>query len=239
MRQSLTALLTLRSWILDGTLPAGERLWEATLAARLNVSRTPLREALVHLEHEGLVEGADRGGYAVRGFSPAYIRQTIEIRGTLEGLAARQVAEAMPSAQQLEPLHQIVEHIDEIVTQPHLGEDALSRYMELNSEFHRRLLALADNTALSEALTRIAHLPFASPDAFVMGYAHSAPAHRLLFIANDQHRCMVDALSRGDGARAEQIAREHAHIARRNLDNALEHPASLEAMRGSTLIRHP
>ena len=239
MRQSLSALLTLRSWILDGTLLAGERLWEATLAARLNVSRTPLREALVHLEHEGLVEGADRGGYAVRAFSPAYVRQTIEIRGTLEGLAARQVAEARLSAQQLAPLHHLIECIDDIVTQPHLGEDALSRYMELNSEFHRRLLALADNTALSEALERIERLPFASPGAFVMGYAHSASAHRLLFIANDQHRCMMEALSRGEGARAEQIAREHAQIAQRNLDNALEHPTRLEHMSGSMLIRHP
>ncbi|WP_106418516.1 GntR family transcriptional regulator [Salinicola tamaricis] len=239
MRQSLKALLTLRNWILDGTLSAGERLWEPTLATRLMVSRTPLREALVRLEHEGLVEAAERGGYAVRGFSPDYLKQTIEIRGTLEGLAARQAAEARHPASRLAPLHRLVEHIDTIVSQAQLDEEALNRYVTLNGEFHQHLLALAESMALSEALERIGNLPFASPSAFVMSYAHSASAHRILFIANDQHRCLVDALAAGEGARAEQIAREHARIAQRNLDSALAHPAGLNAVSGGALIRQP
>ncbi|MCM2973245.1 GntR family transcriptional regulator [Larsenimonas suaedae] len=239
MRQSVSVLLTLRSWILDGTLCAGERLWEASLADRLSVSRTPLREALSRLAHEGLLERADRGGYAVRSFSPEYLKQTIELRGTLEGLAARQAAEARPSATRLEPLRQLVDRIDALVTHPVLDEDALSQYTTLNSAFHQHLIALADNMALAEALARIEHLPFASPSAFVMSYAHSPSAHRSLLIANDQHRCLVDAITHGEGARAEQIAREHARLAQRNLDTVLEHPARLERLRGSALIQAP
>ena len=89
MSQTLAALLRLRDLILEGGLAPGERLSELAVVERLGVSRTPVRAALARLEHEGLVEALPGGGYAVREFSRADVNDAIEIRGVLEGLAAR------------------------------------------------------------------------------------------------------------------------------------------------------
>ena len=91
--QSVLAQQRLRELILSGELPAGTRILEVPLAERLGVSRTPVRTALVRLEQEGLLEGLPNGGYRVRHFSDHDVRDAIELRGTVEGLAARLAAE--------------------------------------------------------------------------------------------------------------------------------------------------
>ncbi|WP_106475755.1 GntR family transcriptional regulator [Phytohalomonas tamaricis] len=237
MKQSLKALLTLREWILSGTLTADERLWEPALAKRLEVSRTPLREALVRLEGEGLIIAAPEGGYQVRAFDRAYLQGAIEVRGTLEGLAARRAAEARPSAAALKPLHVTLDALDRVVAQHALDSDDFDAYMTFNERFHDAILRLAGSQPLEEALARIVSLPFASPSAFVMAQSLLPRSHEILFIAQDQHRCLVEAIAAGQGARAEQIAREHAQIARRNLDVALGDHAMLERVSGAPLIR--
>ena len=87
--QITRALLRLRELILSGEFAAGERMSELPLVERLGVSRTPLRLALAELEHEGLLRGLAGGGYVVREFTMADIRDAIELRGVLEGTAAR------------------------------------------------------------------------------------------------------------------------------------------------------
>ena len=87
--QTLRATLRLRELILEGALRGGERLSEVPLAAELGVSRTPLRLALARLEHEGLVEPASGGGFVVCSFTLAEAADAIDLRGVLEGTAAR------------------------------------------------------------------------------------------------------------------------------------------------------
>ena len=87
--QSMRALLRLRELLLAGEFEAGSRMSELPLVERLGVSRTPLRLALATLEHEGLLELAPGGGYAVRSFTRKDIDHAIELRGVLEGTAAR------------------------------------------------------------------------------------------------------------------------------------------------------
>ena len=91
--QMMRALLRLRELILSGEFEPGERMSELPLVERLGVSRTPLRLALATLEHEGLLRSLSGGGYAVREFTQADIRDAIELRGVLEGTAARFAAE--------------------------------------------------------------------------------------------------------------------------------------------------
>src|ERR671924_755438 len=91
--QTARALLGLRELLLGGEYPPGQRLSELPLVERLGVSRTPLRLALARLEHEGLIEALPAGGYAVRQFTRADIDDAIELRGLLEGTAARFAAE--------------------------------------------------------------------------------------------------------------------------------------------------
>ena len=87
--QAVKAQLRLREMILAGELPGGARIAELTLVERIGVSRTPVRAALMRLEQEGLLEGLPNGGYAVRTFSERDVSDAIEMRGTVEGLAAR------------------------------------------------------------------------------------------------------------------------------------------------------
>ena len=87
------ALLSLREQILAGQFRPGERMSELRLVERVGVSRTPLRLALATLEHEGLLRVLPGGGYVVREFTRADIRDAIELRGVLEGTAARFAAE--------------------------------------------------------------------------------------------------------------------------------------------------
>ena len=91
--QIMRAQLRLRELILSGEFEAGERMSELPLVDRLGVSRTPLRLALAGLEHEGLLRSLTGGGYAVREFTQADILDAIELRGVLEGTAARFAAE--------------------------------------------------------------------------------------------------------------------------------------------------
>ena len=80
---------------------------ELPLVARLGVSRTPLRLALVELEHEGLLRPLDGGGYVVREFTEADVRDAVELRGVLEGTAARFAAERGASAAERRALRAI------------------------------------------------------------------------------------------------------------------------------------
>ena len=91
--QTVKAQLALRELILGGELKPGTRIAELWLVERLRVSRTPVRLALVRLAEEGLLDALPNGGYAVKDFSESDIVDAIELRGTLEGLAARFAAE--------------------------------------------------------------------------------------------------------------------------------------------------
>jgi GntR family transcriptional regulator of vanillate catabolism len=88
-----TVLLHLRELILRGEFEPGQRLAEQQLAEQLGASRTPVRAALGTLEQEGLVKTNETGGFVVRQFTPREVADAIAVRGHLEGMAARLVAE--------------------------------------------------------------------------------------------------------------------------------------------------
>ena len=87
--QTVRAQLALRDLILSGRLRSGERISELGAVETTGVSRTPVRMALVRLEEEGLLEAIPSGGFMVKSFTERDILDSIELRGVLEGLAAR------------------------------------------------------------------------------------------------------------------------------------------------------
>ena len=93
--QRWRALLRLREMLFKGEFQRGERLTELALVARLGVSRTPIRFALERLAQEGLLEASRSGGYVVREFTVSAVWDAIEVRGVLEGTAARPAAERL------------------------------------------------------------------------------------------------------------------------------------------------
>jgi GntR family transcriptional regulator of vanillate catabolism len=237
--QAVKAQLRLREMILAGELAGGARIAELTIVERLGVSRTPIRAALMRLEQEGLLQALPNGGYAVRTFSERDAADAIELRGTMEGLAARLAAERGVDASVLAQARACVAEIDALLLErTALDDEGFTRYVALNQRFHVLLSEMAGSTVLARELDRVVNLPFASPSGFVVVQANSPRARDMLVVAQDQHRQVLDAIERREGARAEAIMREHSRLAQRNLREAVrgEH---LHRMPGVRLIRPP
>jgi GntR family transcriptional regulator, vanillate catabolism transcriptional regulator len=203
----------------------------------LGVSRTPLRIALLTLEHEGLLETLTGGGFVVREFTRTDIDDAIELRGVLEGTAARLAAERLESEEELEPLRAICDELDVVVRTQSI--ETFMEYLGLNEDFHHEFRRLAKSSQLDRALEHALALPFAPPSALLMVHSALPASWEILLVAQHQHHALIDAIARREGSRADAIAREHARIARRNLDVALENRQLLERVPGSTLLRLP
>ncbi len=230
------ALLRLREMILAGELPGGARIAELSIVEKLGFSRTPIRAALMRLEQEGLLDALPNGGYAVKTFSERDVSEAIELRGTLEGLSVRMAAERGAAPVVLGEARDCLRAIDAVLGQSALDDEAFSRYVELNARFHALLGEMADSTVMARELERVCSLPFASPSGFVVVQANSPKARDMLIVAQDQHWQVLDAIERREGARAENLMREHSRIAQRNLREVV-HSQHLHQMPGVRLIR--
>jgi GntR family transcriptional regulator of vanillate catabolism len=236
--QAVKAQLRLREMILAGELPAGARIAELAIVERLGVSRTPIRAALMRLEQEGLLEGLPNGGYAVRTFSERDVSDAIELRGTVEGLAARLAAERGVAPEVLAQARDCLAQVDALLRQPALDDEGFLRYVTFNQRFHNLLSEMAGSSVIARELERVVRLPFASPSGFVVVQATSPQSRDMLIVAQDQHRQVLDAIERREGARAEAIMREHSRLAQRNLREAVQ-AQDVARMPGVRLIRQP
>ena len=235
--QTVRAQLALRDLILSGSLRPGERMSELQAVETTRVSRTPVRMALVRLEEEGLLEAIPSGGFMVKAFSERDILDSIELRGTLEGLAARFAAERGVSMRDLDPLRECLDQIDELMFRETLSIDAFSAYVALNARFHALLGELSRSAPVIRQIDRASALPFASPSGFVMAQSALPEARQILMIAQDHHRIVLDAIENREGARAESVMREHARLAARNLRAALKNRTHLDLLPASALIK--
>jgi GntR family transcriptional regulator, vanillate catabolism transcriptional regulator len=218
--QTTRALIRLRELLLAGEFAPGQRLSELPLVERLGVSRTPVRMALARLEHEGLLEARETGGYVARAFTRADAEDAIELRGVLEGTAARMAAERGVDPDTLADLRARAHQMEDVI---HGGRDLDSfvTYSAMNEEFHAAFIAAARSPVVSLAHDRAISLPFASPSATVGVQAQITESQEIMLVALSHHRVLLDSIERGEGARAEAIMREHARLAWRNLDIAL------------------
>jgi GntR family transcriptional regulator of vanillate catabolism len=226
---------TLREKLLRGEFRPGERLAELMLVPQLNASRTPVRLALERLAHQGLLEPLASGGFRVRQFTIEDIWDAIELRGVLEGTAARLAAERLGDPAELAELRRCHEAFAQAA--PMKMEDFLD-YVAKNQAYHRELWKLAKSPTLIRALEAVCALPFAEPGAPVFGgsedaaqyHAHSAA------VAIEHHRAILEAIEYREGGRAEGIAREHSRLVRNNLDWALRNRERLPEFPGASLI---
>lgn len=237
LSQTVKAQLRLRELIVGGELPPGQRIAEVALVERIGASRTPIRAALHRLADEGLLEALPGGGFVVKHFSESDIHDAIELRGTLEGLAARLAAERGASSLLLAQARECVAAIDRMLAAPALDEAAFADYAAHNARFHDLLAAMSGSALLQRQLDRVTALPFAGPNAFVLAVAEGTRSRESLLVAQAQHRAVVDAIAAREGARAEALMREHARIAQENLRDALKSPRTLPPIPGAGLIR--
>jgi GntR family transcriptional regulator of vanillate catabolism len=235
--QQARVLVQLRDMILKGEFAPGERLAEIPIAQRLGASRTPVRLAFSSLEQEGLVEPSPTGGYLIKRFTSKEIADAIAVRGHLEGMAARLVAEHGPTRKLLQLLKNCLKEGDRILNKHSLDYDDSASYIEMNDHFHKAIVEGAGNAALARAIDLNNRLPFASPSATLpMQQTSGEEVHEWLRYAHRHHHSLVQALENREGTRAQGLAAEHVQIALMNMDYAFERPDALELMPAFKLV---
>jgi len=210
-------LRKLRSLILSGELAPGQHLSETAAGELLGMSRTPAREVLAQLIEEGLLLRSGTGRCLVSRFTREDVIDGIELRGVMEGTVLRVAAERGADPQVLDALAGIADAIDGMLPGDGSGVD-FDGYTALNQQFHDTLARLSGSPTLERELLRIYRLPLASPNAFLQSQNDVPAIRNSLFRAQAQHRAMIEAVRHREGSRAEALAREHARLARENLD---------------------
>lgn len=208
--QSLTSLVQreVERLILTGELAPGERINEQHLAARLRVSRGPVREALRGLEKARLVEAKVNRGVYVRQLSVEQALEISEMRGLLTGYACARLA-ASSTAEQRARLAQLIEAMAAAIE----AGDAPA-YYEHNLAFHDALMDYAGNARAKEmydALVKESHL----------SRRKSLFSARAMAESNAEHRVILDAIRRGDPAEAREAGERHIVGGRRRFLDAL------------------
>jgi DNA-binding GntR family transcriptional regulator len=191
---TLEARDLLRRQIIEGALRPRERLIAADLADKLQVSRTPVREALYLLASEGLVVPAKRG-FAVREFTPSEIKEIYEVRAALEGMAARLAAERGGR----EAIEAVLAIEAGTVT---LATSARQVLVDRNTLFHRAIFVAAGNE-------RLGRLNGQQTEHFFNYRIADLYTDEEAAASIEGHRQIEAALQKRDGDAAEKAARDH------------------------------
>jgi len=170
----------LREGIVAGELKLGQQVSEAQLAQRMGISKTPVREALVRLKMEGLVDIQPQRGTFVFRLTPEQVGQLCRYRAMIESAAMREAATEQP-AELLQRLRRLVADMNEAEA---AGD--VNRLSRLDMNFHFELLACCSNPYLRAAYELIRYQ--------LIALRHRSPISNMV----DSHQVLVDALERGD-----------------------------------------
>ena len=200
----------LRRRILDNDWPPGHRALEHEIATEMGMSRTPVREALMRLQNEGLVEVIPRHGMRVLPVSGNDMQEIYQILTALECMAAELLAARKPSAKELEPLVDATKAMDKA-----LRADDLDAWAAADERFHAHLIELAGNRQLQ---------------ATVLNYWDRAHRARMFTLrlrpkpvnSTKEHMQMVERLRAGDAEGAARVTRAHRERARHELVTIFE-----------------
>ena len=217
--------LQLREMIVNRQLPAGSRVPERDIAATLGVSRTPVRVALGILEAEGLVRGEPNKGFVINDFSIEDVLSGFDVRGSLEGLAARTAVERGISPAVLEALKRCVEEGTRLVSTGLCDVEDMRRWSVANGEFHRLIIEAAGLRALESVHAFMSRMPLVAPIAILFTNDERDDAHARMADAHSDHVHILNALQHGEAGRAEYLMREHAHRSRDHLARLLKSTA--------------
>lgn len=193
MSSGQQVLIKLRKMIIAGEIEGGSRIAEIPTAELLGVSRQPIRMAFRLLEQEGLLIKNPTRGYTVREISGKLIHDALEVRGVLEGLAAKTIAEQGLTAQQKLTLQECIQEIEQLFNEhTEFGDAELERYHHFNVIFHDTIIQGAQNIALLQALAKNNQLPMASAQAITFDQTKALSEYRRLHYAHLQHCSIYD-----------------------------------------------
>ena len=132
-----------------GSLRPNEKLNENQICKDLNVSRTPIREALVQLENEGYIKRLQRRGFIVREINQKQIKEIYEIIGCLEGLAAYDAVDRLTESD-LESMSELTQKIDEAIKRRNIHQ-----YFETQRIFHEKYISASANIELGKLIASL------------------------------------------------------------------------------------
>jgi DNA-binding GntR family transcriptional regulator len=173
--------VTLRNMIVDGSLPAGDRINEVHLSQQLGVSRTPLREALSKLAHEGALRSLPRIGYFVRPLSLEEFEEVYAIRPLLDPEALR--LSGLPSRERLDRLKALNDRLEKAK-----NADAI---IALDDEWHLELIADCPNSVLVDLIRQFIQ----RTRRYEIGLMRE---RRNVSVAIENHKAVMSALRRRD-----------------------------------------
>lgn len=207
----------IRHDIVLGKYGEEERLSEARLCERHSVSRTPVRLALRMLEHEGLIRRSEGRGYFVNAPKVSDILQAVLVRGHLESLAARLMAQSPGRDNVMPTLEAAIEKIDGFISAGKMDDATLRAMQKQNAIFHKTILNSCGNEFVGFTCSRISHLPMLEVGSMVFDrgvLSTKEGVERSLFrlqVGNSQHKVIFEAIQSGDAVRAEGMMREHSN----------------------------
>lgn len=195
-----TVFRRVREDLRAGLYRPGDRLREEEIAKRLEVSRTPVREALSRLVAKGLLEAAGGRGLTVRSLSVAEVLELYAMREILEGSAARLAAQHASSAE----LHALADLERMFEAQAH----DLGKLAQINRAFHEAIFRAAKNRYLKSSLEELQDaIALLGPTTFSV---NGRPP-----LAVEEHGAIIAAITERDAERAEALARSHIQQALR------------------------
>jgi DNA-binding GntR family transcriptional regulator len=211
-RTSAVAARLIRAAILDGRLKPGAPLRENDLGKQLGISRTPVREALVILQGEGLIEMAANRGAVVRRYDAGDLGEMYSVRAVLEGYAAQNAAENI-TADELRRLEDSCDRYRRLAER----DEQLPQLVEENQTFHSLVIDASRSPLLTSMIRQTTALPliYKSYMTYSIDNRHTAEA---------DHRAILEALVERDGDRARHLLESHVLWAR---DLAIAHLPSL------------
>jgi DNA-binding GntR family transcriptional regulator len=173
--------IELRNMIVDGRLPAGQRINEVHLSRQLGVSRTPLREALARLAQEGALQGVARIGYFVRALSLEEFEQIYDIRPLLDPEALRLAG--LPSRDRMEHLREINEKIGRA--------RSADTIINLDDDWHLELIGDCPNKVLIDLIEQFIQRTRRYEIALMR-------ERKNVLMATSNHKAIMSALGRHD-----------------------------------------
>jgi DNA-binding GntR family transcriptional regulator len=199
----------LKQAIIRGDVPPGDRLVESQIAEVLDISRTPVREAMHKLEREGLLKKLPKGGFAVVNFTREDIEETFGIRSALESYAAR-LAALNHQEEELKPLEEKIKEF-----QIYLARGEMEELPRINTEFHSLFYALSKSPKLIKLINDLRDQIFRYRKILLK-------MDNMANTSNEDHRKILTAIRQRDVPRAERVVREHILRGQRIVLKALE-----------------
>lgn len=198
-RRSETLRETIEERIATGEYAPGMRLDESELAEEFGVSRTPIREALIQLDSEGLVEMRPRRGAVVVEVSPQRLCEMFEVMAELEGMCARLAARRLSAEDRAEL---VAAHE---ASQSALQGDDPNTYFYLNERFHHAIYSASHNQFLIEQARQLQRRlrPYRRMQLHVRDRVKAS---------FEEHDGITQAIIAGDGERAAQLLRDHVTV---------------------------